>query len=107
MVEDIRKGWNFGRRRQLKQKCSKSTRRRDFEEPLHPRKGRITSYSIGGQSREQQPRLESMRNSSKVFGKTVGLEFGKQEFEISSGIRRRRNWSLWRGRPPPKRKKKS
>jgi hypothetical protein len=24
-----------------------------------------------------------MQNSSKVFGKTVGLEFGKQEFEIS------------------------
>jgi hypothetical protein len=57
--------------------------------------GRKTAMSIRGR-RRQQPRLETMENGNKVFRKIRGLKFGKRAFGISSGIRRRRNWSLWK-----------
>jgi hypothetical protein len=49
----------------------------------------LRSCYIWGWSRGHQPRLESMGYGNKVFGKTIGLEFGKRAFRISSGIRRR------------------
>jgi hypothetical protein len=42
----------------------------------------------------------------KVFGKTIVLEFGKRAFRNSGGIQRIKNWTLWKGRPPLKRKRK-
>jgi hypothetical protein len=60
--------------------------------------GRKTAKSIGGRRRRQQPRLETMGNDNKLFRKIMGLEFGKRAFRISSGIRRRRDWSLRKDR---------
>jgi hypothetical protein len=40
VVQEIRRGRTFGRRRQPKAECSKGIRSRDVEEPLHLRKGR-------------------------------------------------------------------
>jgi hypothetical protein len=36
---------------------------------------------------------------------TLELEFLKKAPVMSIGLRQMRNWILWRGRPPPKRKK--
>jgi hypothetical protein len=63
------------------------------------------TYSIRQWERRHQPWLESMGNGNKVFGETMGLELGKQAFGISTGIQRRRNLSLWRGRPLQNRKR--
>jgi hypothetical protein len=57
--------------------CKKGIRSRDVEEPLHLRKGRNTANSNKGWSRRQHPRLKVMGNSIEVFGKTIGLQFGK------------------------------
>jgi hypothetical protein len=89
-----------------KLKCSKSIRRRDVEEPLHLWKGKKTAYSIGGRSRRHQPRLGSMENGNKFFGKTIGLEFGQRTAISAVGLKRMKDWKLWKGRPAPKRKKK-
>jgi hypothetical protein len=85
--------------------CKKGIRSRNTEEPLHLRKGRKTVNSNGGWSRRQHPRLKSMGNSIEVFGKTIGLQFGKLADGSSVVLRKMRNWTLWRGRQPPKRKK--
>jgi hypothetical protein len=71
-------GRNRIRRREPKNERSKGTRSRHVEELLHLRKGRKTAKSVGGRSRRQQPRLETMRNSIEVFGKSIGLGFGKR-----------------------------
>jgi hypothetical protein len=78
VVQEIRRGRTFGRRHQPKPECSKGIRILDVEQPLYLRKGRKTANSIGGRSRRQQPRPERMGNSNEVYGKTIGLEFGKQ-----------------------------
>jgi hypothetical protein len=65
-------------RRQPKKERTKGTRSRHVEELLHLRKKRKTTRSIGGRNRRQQPRLETMRNSNEVFGKSIGLGFGKR-----------------------------
>jgi hypothetical protein len=94
------------RRRQPKNERSKGTKNRDVEELLHLRKKRKTVKSIGGRNKRQQPRLETMRNSSnEVFGKTNGLGFGKRAAGSPVALRKFQNWASWRGRPPPKRKK--
>jgi hypothetical protein len=61
------------------------TRNRDFKEPL---------------------RLGNKRTTSGIYRKTIGLEIVKRAVRISSGMRKVTDWTLWRGQPPPKRKKK-
>jgi hypothetical protein len=53
------KGGAFGRRLWRSPECRKGIWSRDFEEPLHLRKGRKTVNSNGGWSKTQHPRLES------------------------------------------------
>jgi hypothetical protein len=50
--------------------------------------------------------LESTGYLDTTFSKTTRLEIAKQIARSTVGMRRARNWTLWRGRPPPKRKKK-
>jgi hypothetical protein len=45
------------------------------------------------------------RTSEELDRKTFGLEFVKRAFGISNGIREIKDWTLWSGRPPPKRRK--
>jgi hypothetical protein len=99
-------GRNRIRRHEPKYECSKGTRSRRVEELLHLRKKRKTAKSIRGQNRRLQPRLETMRNSSnEVFRKSIGLGFGKRAAGLPVVVRKIKKWTLWRGRPPPKRKK--
>jgi hypothetical protein len=57
------------------------------------------------QDSEEQLHLGSVRTISRIYRKTITLEIVKGEVGISSGIRKIKNWTLWRGRPPPKWKK--
>jgi hypothetical protein len=98
-------GRNRIRRREPKNERSKGPRSRYIEELLHLRKGRKTANGIGGRNRRLQPRLETMRNSNEVFGKSIGQGFGKRAAGSPVAVRKIENWTLWRGRPPPKRKK--
>jgi hypothetical protein len=41
----------------------------------------------------------------KNFTKTTKLEIAKRKVRSTVERRTRKNWTLWRGRPPPKRKK--
>jgi hypothetical protein len=47
-----------------------------------------------------------MGNGSKVFRKTMGMEFVKRANWTSSGLQRMMDRTLCRGRPPPKTKNK-
>jgi hypothetical protein len=44
---------------------------------------------------------------TRIYWKTSRLEILKRAVGISSGLRRTKEWTLWRGRPPPEHKKKS
>jgi hypothetical protein len=50
----------------------------------------------------RQLRLRIEMTSNDIFGETTA----KRVVVTSRGLRRTRKWILWRGRPPPKRKKK-
>jgi hypothetical protein len=78
--------------------------RRGIEEQVHLRKGRKTAKIIGGR-RRHQPRLERTGNGNKVVRKSMGMEFVKRSNWTFSGLQRMMDWTLWRGLPPPKRKK--
>jgi hypothetical protein len=52
-----------------------------------------------------QLRLKSESKSSEFDRKASRLEFVKRANGMSNGFRKIRKWMLWRGRPPPKRKK--
>jgi hypothetical protein len=99
------KGGTYEKRLWRSSECKKGIRSRDIEETPHLRKGRKTVNSNGGWSKRLHPRLKSMGNSIQVFGKTIERQFGKLADGSSVVLRNINNWTLWRGRPPPKRKK--
>jgi hypothetical protein len=107
-VEEIRNGQAFGRRRRQKLECSKGIKSRDVEEPPHPRIGKKPANSMGGLSGRQHLQLEK-KEPNRTYRKTTRLEIKK--LIVGSHISQRQdkdmtiNWTLWRGRPPPKRKK--
>jgi hypothetical protein len=74
-----RKGRTLRRRQLMRQEGTNGTRNRDFEKQL---------------------RLGSERTTSGIHKKTIGLEIVKRAVGISSRLRKIRNWTLWRGRPP-------
>jgi hypothetical protein len=82
------------RGRESKNERNKGIRSRHVEELLHLRNRRKTAKSIGGQNRRLQPRQENFETgiTKRIAGSPVALQMIKQ-------------WTPWRGRPPPKRKK--
>jgi hypothetical protein len=62
--------------------------------------------TIEGWSAGQRSRLGSGETPSKNPYNIFGGKITKQVVGTSSGLRRIRKRTLWRGRPPPKRKKK-
>jgi hypothetical protein len=54
---------------------------------------------------KEQLRLGNERTTSGIYRKTIGLEIVKLAVRISSWMRNVTDWTLWRGRPPPKRKR--
>jgi hypothetical protein len=92
------------RRRRPKLKCSKGMKSRDVEEPLHQRKGKNPTKSIAGLSGRRQLRLEK-KEPNTTYRKTTRLEIKKQIVGSHISLRQDKELTLWRGRPPPKRKK--
>jgi hypothetical protein len=54
----------------------------------------------------RQLRLGKERIFSRIFGKTVELKIEKRIIRPSTGLLEVSDWTLWRGRSPPKRKKR-
>jgi hypothetical protein len=79
------KGRTLRRRQVMCQEGTNGTRNQDFKEQLW---------------------LGSKRTTSEFDRKAFGLEFVKQATGMSSGLQKMRNWTLWRGRPPLKQKKR-
>jgi hypothetical protein len=114
----VRKNWirNHAKRGTLKRrkdgerlwKCleySNGIRSRGVEGHIYLRKERKTAKNIGGRRRHQQ-QLKSMGNGNKVYSKTIRLDIAKQTFRSTAEMQKMKEWTLWRGRPPPKRKKR-
>jgi hypothetical protein len=74
---------------------------------LYVRKKRTTAISIRGWSSKQLSQLGRRVLTYKTLKKTLEPEFVKQAHGMSSRFREIRKWTLWRGKPPRKRKKKS
>jgi hypothetical protein len=49
--------------------------------------------------------VKSRGNFDMNFTKTARLEIAKRIVGFSDSLRPDKDWNLWRGRPPPKRKK--
>jgi hypothetical protein len=86
--------------------CENDIRHQDVKEPPHLMTGKKTATSIRGWNKREPPRLEGLGKCIEIFWKTFGLDFMKQVARMSSGLLKIRIWRVWRGRPPPKRKKK-
>jgi hypothetical protein len=103
VVEEIRSGQAFGRRRRPKLECSKGIKSRDVEEPLHPRKGKNPTNSMGEWSRRQQPRLEK-KEPNRTYRKMTGLEIEKRTVGSHISLRQDKDWTL-EGSAPSKTEK--
>jgi hypothetical protein len=75
--------------------------------PLYVRKKRATAIDMGRWSSRQLSLLGRRVSAYEALKKTLDLEFVKRARGMSSGLWKIRKWTLWRGRPPPKRKKRS
>jgi hypothetical protein len=91
---------NDGKRLWKGLEYSSGLRNRGLSQQLHGKMG------IKDPSMRQQLCLGNEKTTSMIYRKAIRLEIVKQALGISSMFRKTRKWSLCRGRPPPKRKKK-
>jgi hypothetical protein len=64
------------------------------------------SNGIRDQDLKEQLHLRKEKTSGRIFRKSIELEIAKQTVGTSIRLQKMSNWSLWRGQPPPKRKKR-
>jgi hypothetical protein len=74
-------------------------------QPPYVRKKRATVIGIGGWSKRQLSPLGKRVLAYVAVKKNLELEFVKRACRMFSGFRKINKWTLWRGTPPPKRKK--
>jgi hypothetical protein len=98
------KGRTLERKQRTRQEGRDGMRDRDVKEQLLLRKERTTSNGIKGRSRRPEPHLGSRTTLNKTFRKTAELEVPRQILGTSIRLRTMSDWTLWRGRSPPKRK---
>jgi hypothetical protein len=55
---------------------------------------------------KEQLRLGSERTTRGIYKKVTGLEIAKRIARCTVRLQRMKDWTLWRGRPSPKRKKR-
>jgi hypothetical protein len=79
-----RKGRKLGRGQEMRQERTNASRKGGFKEQL---------------------RFGNVRKTRWVYRTNIGMKMVKQVVRTSSRLRKIRKWVLWRGRPPPKRKK--
>jgi hypothetical protein len=70
------------------------------------RKGPECNGGIKDRSARLQLRLRKERTSGRILRRTVELEIEKRIVGSSSRLRKVSDWTLWRGRPLPKRKER-
>jgi hypothetical protein len=90
---------------QSRKESDKATKNPGGKRPLYPEKRKTTGIDIGGWSLGQLSPLGRRGPTYKILKKTVELESVKQAKGMTSGLQTSKHWTLWRGRPPPKRKK--
>jgi hypothetical protein len=83
-IQGTLKGWMFRRRCRPEPEGSRCIRNQDFKEQLC---------------------LASKRTSGRIYRKALELEVMKR-IARSLRIKKMSDWTLWRGRPHPKRKKR-
>jgi hypothetical protein len=76
------------------------------EQPPYLRKERTTTNRIEWCNAEQRSQLGSEGTLNKKLYEIFRGRIAKQIVRTPSGLQKIRKWTLWRGRPPPKRKKK-
>jgi hypothetical protein len=81
-IRTTQKGWTFGKRRRVYPEGS-------------------TGVKVPNTRRHR--RLKNEKTAGRIFEKTFRLQIAKREDGSSVGSLKIRNWTLWRGRPPPKR----
>jgi hypothetical protein len=81
-----RKGRTVGRGQTMRREGTNASRNRGFKEQL---------------------RCGNVRKTRWVYRTTIGMKMVKEVVGTSRGLTKIRQWTLWRDRPPPKRKKKS
>jgi hypothetical protein len=74
--------------------------------PLCQKKKATTENAIGRCRSEQQSHLGRRGTRKMIFYEIVGRQIAKQIAGYSARLRQDKDWTLWRGRPPPKRKKR-
>jgi hypothetical protein len=87
--------------------CNRGIRYRGLKQRLRVRKQMKdrTTNAIGGCRSGQQSHLGRGGMRKMIFHETVGRKTVKQIAGSSVGLRQDKDWTLWRGRPPPKWKK--
>jgi hypothetical protein len=89
---------------QSRKESGKATKNLGGKRPLYPEKMKTTGIGIGGWGLGQPLPLGRRGPTYKIL-KTLELESVKQAKWMPSGLQTSKHWTLWRGRPPPKRKK--
>jgi hypothetical protein len=107
----VRKDWTRNQAGQGTPKPRKDGKRlwkgQEFNDSLREglRQQPRSEIGIKDPDTRRQLRLRIKRTSDRIDGNTFRLEMVKRANEMSSGLREIRKWTLWRGRPHPKRKK--
>jgi hypothetical protein len=70
------------------------------------RNGPECNSGIKDRGAGRQLRLRKERTSGRIFRRIVELEIEKRTVGSSTGLRKVNDWILWRGGPPPKRKRR-
>jgi hypothetical protein len=63
------------------------------------------STGVKDPNTRQHRRLKNEKTAGQIFETTFRLQIAKREDGSSVGSLKIRYWTLWRGRPPPKRKR--
>jgi hypothetical protein len=114
----VRKDWTMDKveretrrarmlRRRLRSRQENGKRIRDLggRRPLYRRKRRPTKNSIGECKSGHRSPLGSRGTRKTAICETVRMKIAKQVVRTPNGLQKIRNWTLWIGRPPLKRKK--
>jgi hypothetical protein len=83
----------------------KGTKGQRGKRPLHGGKKRTTMDGIQKWSPGERALLGSEVRVRKILYEIYGPKNTKQIFKAPGRLTKIKNWTLWRGRPPPKRKK--
>jgi hypothetical protein len=115
----VRKDWTMdkvereARRAQMLRRRLRSCQENDKRisdqcggQPPYLRKEKTTMNGIGGWSAGQRSHLGCEGTLNKKLYEIFRGRIAKQIVGTTSGLRKIRKWTLWRGRPPPKWKKR-